>query len=95
VPNANLGSRTHRHAPGKPDIVRHQSVYAPQVLDQRRAGFVDRNARVARVDVGIIENEVISEPAPDCDRTIAEAVPGASAAGMQHLENHRHEMRSR
>jgi hypothetical protein len=93
--NSNLRARLERDTARESRVERGQPVHTSEILDDGRPRLIESNARVACVGVGIVEDEVVRQPTPDGQRMLAKPVPGAGAAGMHHLENHRHEMRSR
>src|SRR5687768_7283544 len=94
-PHPNLGPGIQRDAAGEPRLLADQPVHATEILDDGTSILIEPDARVTRLDVGVVEHEVVREAASDGQWTFAERVPGAGAAGVHHLENHRHEMRSR
>jgi hypothetical protein len=93
--HTDLGAGAEPHQSRRPRRVGDQSVDAPQVLDQKRPRFVGRDPGVTRIDVRIIEDEVVRQRAADRHRQRVEAVAGARAGRVRDLENHCHAMRSR
>jgi hypothetical protein len=42
----------------------HKSIHASQILEYQRPGLVVHEPRMVRVDIGVVENDVVREAAP-------------------------------
>ena len=93
--DAHLDAGKHIDRAANASLVRDEAVHRSELLDAQRPTTIDCDPRVLRVDIGVIEDEVVPRRTAERQRQRIESLPAARPIRVFDLEDQRHAMRSR